>query len=296
MSTNLAGPDGGAAADLVIEPMRRDQIAVLGQWAAAEGWNPGHHDIEIAWAVDPDAFIALRQGDRLIGGGTIISYAGLHGFMGLFIVHTDFRGEGLGTQLWHRRRDLLLKRLQPGASIGMDGVFAMVPFYERGGFTLAYRDLRYEGVAHGVADPDVVPLSEVPFAQLDSFDRRHVAAPRSAFLQRWVEQQGVHTVALTGADGALVGYGVARPCVRGYKIGPLFADTEQVAERLLDSLCAKIAGEFVQIDVPEVNHAGVAMAQRRGFTESFGCARMYLGSDPGLPTDRIFGVTSFEFG
>jgi hypothetical protein len=30
--------------------------------------------------------------------------------------------------------------------------------------------------------------------------------------------------------------------------------------------------------------------------KAFGCARLYPGPDPGLPDERIFGVTSFEFG
>jgi len=48
--------------------------------------------------------------------------------------------------------------------------------------------------------------------------------------------------------------------------------------------------------VPEANPAGVALAQRAGLREVFGCARMYRGPQPDVPVGRIFGVTSFEFG
>ena len=43
-------------------------------------------------------------------------------------------------------------------------------------------------------------------------------------------------------------------------------------------------------------YAGLDLVARLGWRECFGCARMYLGPDPQLPVDRIFGVTSFEFG
>ena len=63
-------------AGFTITPMRRNEIAVLDDWAAAEGWNPGRCDLQIAWQTDPELFVALRDGDRLAGGGSIYSYDG----------------------------------------------------------------------------------------------------------------------------------------------------------------------------------------------------------------------------
>jgi S-ribosylhomocysteine lyase LuxS involved in autoinducer biosynthesis len=94
----------------------------------------------------------------------------------------------------------------------------------------------------------------------------------------------------------LVGYGVARPCRTGFKIGPLFADSADHALPLLDTLMAKIAGQQVQIDVPEANAAAVAMAGRFGLEMVFGCVRLYYGPTPDLPLQKIFAVTSLEFG
>jgi hypothetical protein len=80
-----------------IDRMTRAEADILDGWAAAEGWNPGLHDIEIAWDYDPDAFIALRKDGTLAGGGAIINYEGAAGFMGLFIMRADLRRQGLGT-------------------------------------------------------------------------------------------------------------------------------------------------------------------------------------------------------
>ncbi len=275
--------------------MRADELATLEQWAAQEHWNPGAADVRIAWEVDPDAFVAVREGGELIAGGTIMSYGGQFGFMGLFIVRGDLRGAGLGTALWTYRRDRLIGRLSPGSSIGMDGVFDMVPFYERGGFSLAYRDLRFEGTATGSADASVADLRNVPFDAIDQYDRRHVPAPRSEFLRKWIAQPGAHGGALF-EHGQLVAYGMVRPCRIGFKVGPLFADNADLADRLLGHLFSLIDGEQVQLDVPEPNQSGLGLAQQHGLVESFGCARLYLGPHPALPVHRIFGVTSFEFG
>ena len=177
----------------------------------------------------------------------------------------------------------------------MDGVFAMVPFYERGGFKLAWRDLRFEGLAQGVLSPAVLTLAQIDFDELDRYDQRHVPTPRTRFLERWVTQPGAGVAALR-EGGALVGYGVVRPCRVGHKIGPVFADRPDLAETLVRSLMATVEGQRVQLDVPQANAAAVDIALRLGLVEAFGCARLFHGPQPQLPVDTIFGVTSFEFG
>jgi len=278
-----------------ISVMTEDEVAVLDDWAAAEGWNLGLSDVRLARQIDPEAFIALRQGDELAGGGTVFSYDGRFGFMGLFIMRADMRRRGLGRILWQWRRDRLLDRLEPGAAIGMDGVYDMVPFYQRGGFMPSYRDLRYQGIATGQSHPDVVDLGAADFDEIDRYDRAHVPASRTAFLRAWMSVPGVHVVGLR-EKGGLAGYAVARPCRTGFKIGPLFADRADVAVRLLDTLMSRIAGSQVQIDVPEINPAAVAMAGRFGLSMVFGCVRLYHGPKPDLPLHRIFANTSMEFG
>ena len=116
---------------LLIRQMSRRELDQLVDWAAQEGWNPGLHDADVFWATDPDAFVAAELEDALIGGGAITSYDGEFGFMGFFIIRPEFRGRGLGNVLWHARRERLLARLRPGASIGMDGVFAMQAYYAK---------------------------------------------------------------------------------------------------------------------------------------------------------------------
>ena len=64
--------------------------------------------------------------------------------MGLFIVKPHYRGVGIGAQLWHFRKSLLLSRLKKQAAIGMDGVVAMQPFYNQGGFEIHFRNERYQ--------------------------------------------------------------------------------------------------------------------------------------------------------
>jgi ribosomal protein S18 acetylase RimI-like enzyme len=293
------GPIGGSGGSpMTIRPMVRDELDVLIGWADGEGWKPGLGDAEVYWATDPGGFVAAEIDGELIGGGSIVAYGRSYGFMGLFIVRPDRRHAGLGRELWHTRKRLLLDRLDDGAAIEMDGVFDMVSFYEKGGFVLQHRDLRYRGIGAPdavTADVAVVDVATIPFAAVEAYDAAHFAAPRPAFLRRWVDRPGGHAVAVH--DGtACRGLAVSRPCRDGHRIGPLFADDEVVADALLSTISARLAGEELFLDVPERNPAAMALVERRAMTEVFGCARMTFGPPPALPWHEIYGVTTFELG
>jgi GNAT acetyltransferase-like protein len=78
---------------------------------------------------------------------------------------------------------------------------------------------------------------------------------------------------------------------------PLFADSAEFAEILFASLKAEVdSSESIYLDVPEVNHAAVAMTEKYNMKVVFGTARMYTGEFPDLPLDKLFGVTTFELG
>ncbi len=285
--------------ELTIRKMRRPELDMLVDWAANEGWNPGLHDDDVFWANDPDAFIAAELEREIIGGGAVTSYGGEFGFMGFFIVRPEFRGRGLGNTLWRVRRERLLSRLNPGAAIGLDGVFDMQDYYAKGGFVFSHRNLRFRAVIADVAAPaddeNVVALSDVPFDEISAYDRSCFPASRATFLERWIALPDALALGLR-RDGTFSGYGVIRRCREGCKVGPLFADDAAGANALYDRLAAFAEGGSLYLDVPENNAAAMALVERKGMTEVFGCARMYLGSPPDVADDRVFGVTTFELG
>jgi hypothetical protein len=284
------------ADELTFRPMTRDEVGLLVGWAADEGWNPGLHDAELFWQTDPAAFVAAELGGELIGGGAIVKYASSFGFMGLFIVRPPFRGRGLGGRLWYQRRRQLKERLGPGATIGMDGVFEMRDWYAVGGFKFAHRSIRYESTGVALAPAaGVLPLADIPFEDVAAYDAKCFPAPREGFLRSWISQPDSLALGVV-EGGSLRGFGVARRCGHGTKIGPLFADDGDQAEALFTGLAGLAPGEPLFIDVPENNRAAMALAARHGMSEVFGTARMYAGPVPPIEHGRVFGGTTFELG
>ena len=278
-----------------IGQMRPEDVAVLEGWATAEGWNPGLGDLSLAYRIDPDAFIALHEGSDLVGAGSIFRHNDSAGFMGLFIMHPDHRGRGLGTILWKWRRDRLIARLGPNASIGMDGVLEMVPFYRKGGFRQNHQNVRFQGMAKSAPSAGCVDLSEVDPAQVLAVDLACFGSDRAGFLTSWLNRPGVIAKGLV-EKGILTGFGVARPCKTGHKIGPLYARTPRQAERILSDLSGRISGDQVQIDAPDINPGAAALFGTLGWSPVFHCARLYLGPAPLADLGATYGVASLEFG
>ena len=97
--------------------------------------------------------------------------------------------------------------------------------------------------------------------------------------------------------GKIAGYGVMRICRSGRKIGPLFADSPELAESLFQALLSVITtNERVYLDIPEVNQDAVSFVKRYNMEAVFETARMYSVENPEIPLRRLFGVTSFEVG
>ena len=271
-------------------------LKTLVQWAEREGWNPGPNDADVFYHADPDGFYGFFEADQLIAGGAIVSYNGEFGFMGLFIVHPDYRGDGIGRQLWYQRRDMLLQRLKPGAPIGMDGVVTMQPFYQKGGFEIVFKDERYENTGMQIdADPHISVISPEDLSSILTYDKQCFGFNRSRFLERWLQLPEAHTFKYT-RDGELKGFAVLRKVVSGYKIGPLFADDDFAAEALYRACLNAVPGQQVYLDVPVINSGAVQLAKKYNAKYVFECARMYYGQPPDMMVHKVYGITTFELG
>ncbi|MCD6013782.1 MAG: N-acetyltransferase, family [Flavipsychrobacter sp.] len=276
--------------------LARKELDILVSWAEQEGWNPGIHDADVFWATDPDGFVGCFNGDELVGGGSIVSYNGDFGFMGFFIVKPGYRASGIGRQLWYKRRDTLLARLKPGAAIGMDGVVAMQPFYSKGGFHIAFRDERHERVgAIFEVSNNISSIIAGDIETVVSYDAQCFGCSRPQFLKLWLVQEGTRTFKFT-EQGEFKGFAVLRKAQKGYKIGPLFADSATVAEEIYKSCLSAVPGEPVFIDIPVANTGAVTLMQQYNTTYVFECARMYYGNPPAQTIDKVYGITSFELG
>jgi ribosomal protein S18 acetylase RimI-like enzyme len=281
------------AKQLDIRQMHRHELDLVLDWAAAEGWNPGLNDAGCFYTTDPGGFLIGTVDGKPVASIFAVKYGKTFAFIGGYIVRPAFRGLGYGIMLWNAAIAGLGVR-----NIGLDGVLAQQSNYAKSGFHLAHRNVRYEGEGSGrpVLGDDIVPLSSLSFDEVCRYDRAFFAEERVQFLQCWIDQPRHIAAGILDTQGP-AGYAVLRPCRSGYKIGPLFADTPALAERLFVSLQGQVPlGAPVFLDVPEQNTAAVALATRHQLRACFETARMYTQGAPDLCMSRQYGITTFELG
>lgn len=279
--------------DYIITRMSKDEIPIAVAYALQEGWNPGCHDHECFYQADPRGFFAGKLNGKIIAVGSAVVYDEHYSFCGFYIVDPNYRGEGYGLALAKSTMDYIGSR-----NAGLDGVLSMVEKYERFGFKVAYHNARYTGINLPIKaskNQDIIPLSDVSFEHLCEFDRHYFPAPRPSFLRCWINQKGGLSLAYVN-HGQLLGYGVIRECYQGYKIGPLFADSPDIAEELFKQLALHANNQPVTMDIPECNPHALDLVARYPMEKGFATARMYLNNPLMIDMNNVYGISSLELG
>ena len=135
------------ASECTIRTMRRDEVDLAVEWAAAEGWNPGLHDAGCFLAADPQGFLVGELDGEPVAVISAVRYGRDFGFVGFYIVRPGARGRGYGLAIWGEA----MRRLE-GRNVGLDGVVEQQANYRKSGFELAHRNVRYEGRGSGSAE------------------------------------------------------------------------------------------------------------------------------------------------
>lgn len=273
-----------------IEKMTPEDAKLAISWAESEGWNPGLNDAANYYIADPDGFLIGKLNGVPISCISVIRYSNNFNFIGLYIVHPNYRKQGFGWKTWQAALNLI-----PNQPAALAAVLEQVKTYEKSGFKPSHSDLRYQGIIQGKLEPQVVDLKTINFEQLCQYDCQYFPSQRSQFLQHWINQPNSQGYAIL-RDKEILGYGVIRKAVEGWKLAPLFAESKEVAEKIFLALASYAQGETIYIDVPNINIEGIKLVEQYKMTPMFECVRMYKGEPPSLNWGHIFGVTSLEIG
>src|SRR5215217_6861424 len=120
----------------LIRNVTLQEIGTLLDWAAVEGWNPGLDDAAAFQAADPNGFFGAFVDGVMVAVISAVAYDADFGFIGLYICHPDWRGQGHGKAVWDAGMAYLGTR-----TIGLDGVPEQQANYASMGFVPSYETI-----------------------------------------------------------------------------------------------------------------------------------------------------------
>lgn len=273
--------------------MSSKEVQIAIDWAAEEGWNPGLQDAKCFYQANPQGMFIGKLGNQAIACASAMKYDNQLAHFGLYLVKKEFRHQGYGFQVTQARLAYV-----SGCNIGLDGVIEMADIYGRIGFVTQFRNHRYivQPSSSSITANNIVAVNKVNFDDLVNYDAAIFSALRKQFLKAWISAETHHAVAYV-KNNKLLGYGVIRQCVQNYKIGPLFADSLEVAIDITEALMTKIKNNFAFIDIPEINLQTKILIDHFNMRfADFACERMYTKGLPTADFAKVYGITTLELG
>jgi ribosomal protein S18 acetylase RimI-like enzyme len=263
---------------------------------ACARWNQTPRDWQGYLSFEAHGCFVAEAGGRPAGTAMAISYDGRIGWIGMVLVHPDFRRMGIGTALLQAALGYLRER--GIGTIKLDATPMGKPVYVPLGFRDEYEVTRYEGIAPaGLTLPaGVTQLTAADCAELSDIDARALGAARPAVVADLSRRNPGLCFALR--DGSnLAGGLIAREGASALQIGPWLARDAGTAANLLQAFFHRIPGRRVFLDMPDPNVAGRELLLRHGFTVQRTFTRMFLGDNahPGEPA-LVFGTSGAEKG
>jgi len=279
-----------------IRPLNQADLSAAILLSEQAHWNQTASDWQRLLKLEPlGCFIAYTD-RRAMGTITTATYQTELAWIGMVLVHPDFRRRGIATRLMH----VALNHLQRVGvtTIKLDATPAGYKLYESLGFVTEAIIERWEGVARMSSSQDWAGIDEDTRRAMFALDRRAFGADRTEVLESLLTASPVAPlVKMPPADGRSRGYVLARRGSRASYVGPLVATDERVALELLDGMLNQLAGEKVYLDF----HTGFALNSHalaeRGFTKQRRLTRMSYGNESRAGTSSlIFAIAGPELG
>lgn len=300
---------------LTIRPLTPADIPTVTAWAQQEGFAPGAGDVAIYRQTDRQGLWVGWLDGEPVGCIAGVRYNASYGFIGLFLVVPEHRGNGYGVALWRHA----LEHLKDVPCIGLEAALDRVEDYGGWGFQPASITTRWQqpggdGPVRAIPMGSLQPAATgpaptpswclltgeaIPEEAVQRFDALREPSPRPHFLHQWLHHPSGTVHALLDREGLCHGFGRIRPCLlkegEGWRIGPLVADHPAAARALMEGLLQRHSGP-VLIDGPGANPQVALVLGNLGFEPLAQTLRMYRGPAPQVSLADVYGLACLELG
>ena len=207
---------------MTVRTARTDDLDFFVASVTREGWlSETRASFEAFFAHDSNGCFVAEEGDKRIGMIVATAY-NTCGFLGELVVMPERRGQGIGRQLMqHAVGYLQHKGIR---SIYLDGDTPAVPLYERLGFRVVCKSLRFLGQLDPGGKTDARPMTPDDLDTILPLDSDAFGADRSFFLKRRLDTFPQLCYVIDN-DG-IAGYIMGQPGHGVVTVGPWYVQDE----------------------------------------------------------------------
>lgn len=251
---------------------------------------------------DLDVFISLGEGYLAVDEigramGAAMCFRAEPDFAMLGMMVTAPRLQTMGTGRW------LLRRVMhecPKMDLRLSATRQGYRLYKEAGFVPVTTIWQHQGITRRVHLPETVvgvttrEMGSADAAAILELDAHAYGAARVSAMKEMLRLSDGMVVE---RDGKICGFALRRRFGRGWVVGPVVAETEDVAMMLAAPLVKRSEGEFVRLDTPVDSEKFKAFLSATGMGVYDTVTEMYLGRQR-RPLDglRMFGLAAHSLG
>lgn len=258
------------------------------------GWNQKPEDWHRLIQYEPSGCFVAESKATIVGTITTTCYGQELAWIGMMLVHPDFRRRGIATALMERSLDYLRHSKQVRC-IKLDATPEGRHVYEQLGFVDEWTLQRWRrlGVTtkHSESPTPQQAIAQVNRLSLDRFrqlDRLAFGVDRWDWILRVLPESDVQC-----GDSAV---GMRRAGFLADYLGPVIAESANAARQVVVALVDRTSRDLFW-DIPDPNRDAVQLADELQFEPARQLTRMWIG-DSLVPSDltRLFGLVDPSVG
>jgi ribosomal protein S18 acetylase RimI-like enzyme len=265
---------------------------------ALAGWNQTLADWKRLLSMDPEGCFLAEWNGVPAGTATTTVYGSEVAWLGMVLVHPDYRRRGVGRALLEEGIEHCRKR---GARcIKLDATPLGKAVYDNLGFKDEWTLTRWERGSDRAERSAIAPRIRDWVAAdteaIEAFDAIVFGASRGK-LMPLLAAKSRSALVLESEPGRVGGYGLLRDGSRALYLGPVIVGSSEDGNQLIDALVERGNGEKIYWDIPDQNFAAMTRARQHGFVVQRRLTRMYRGENATLAKPLMqFAIAGPELG
>ena len=284
--------------DLAVDSLTTADVPDAMGLSTQAGWNQVPADWHRLLDLEPAGCFAGRVDGDLVATGTLVTYDGAVGWIGMILVDEAHRRQGYGTAIFDRVVEHADER---NVAAGLDATDAGREVYRKRDFVDVTPIERWCGELSAADPPDGPSTSHVGEVSVEDgdrvdavceFDRQSVGVDRGELVRHLF---GEDRTTVLAAGEEIRGYAVVRPGREHDHLGPLVASSRAGAEALVAGAADVVTGT-VLVDVLDVEFAE-SVLEPLGMEPQRHLTRMAADEpDPLLVGEDVRVAAGFELG